>query len=231
MASNAQKLPFQKYLNDFSQKKVLDFIQRTGKSLPCHVVAVSGSIVTVAFDVNSGFTLPQVTMPMFGPEWIRYPTQVGDLGITVSADTYIGGISALGGGVADLTLRANLSALVWLPIASKNWSPTDDPNAVVIYGPNGGIVRTRDKNHTITVNDNGITVVSSIKVTVQAPEVDVTGSTKVKVTAPEVNVHATQKLTMDANGTGYVIDGLAGTIDTYSNGGTGFPSDPPEVPT
>jgi len=229
--SNVQKVPFQRYINRFGQKKVLEYIQRTGKSLPCHVVAVSGSIVTVAFDVaNPPFTLPQVTMPMFGPEWVRYPTQVGDLGITVSADTYIGGISALGGGVADLTLRANLSALVWLPIASKDWSPTDDPDAVVIYGPNGGILRTRDKNHTLTVNADGIVLVSTVKVSVSAPQVQVEGSTEVDVSAPTIKVHATTDLELGANGTGFIINGTAGTINTYSSGGTGHPPNPPGPP-
>ena len=227
-ANNAQKLPFAPSISRFAEKKVADAIHVLGKALPCHVVAVSGSIVTVAFDLDSPFTLPRVTMPMFGPEWVRYPTQVGDLGVTVSADAYLGGVSGLGGGVADLTLRANLSALVWLPIASKNWSATDDPNAVVIYGPNGGILRTRDKNHTLTVNEDGITVVST-------KPIAVTSSQKATVTAPDIEIHApvaggVSKLILGANGTGFIIDGVAGTIDTYANGGTGHPSNPPGPP-
>ena len=230
MASNAQKTPFAPYQNLFAQRKVKEAIQRLGKALPCHVVAVSGSIVTVAFDVDSPFTLPQVTMPMFGPEWIRYPTQVGDRGITISADTYIGGPSGLGGGTADLTLRANLSMLVWLPIASKNWTPTDDVNAVVIYGPNGGILRTRDKNHVLTVNENGITVVSTVKVTVSAPQIKIEGSTEVDVTAPTIKIHATADLELGANGTGFIIDGLTGIITTYAISGVTLPPNPPGPP-
>lgn len=164
MSNNAQKTHYVQSINRFAEKKALDAIEVLGKSLPCHVVAVSGSIVTVKFDVNSVFTLPDVTCPMMGPEYIRYPTQVGDLGIVVSADYYIGGVSGLGGGVANLSLRANLSALVFIPIANtgkdttKNWPPTDDPNALVLYGPDGVIIRTIDKKSVITVGETSVVI-------------------------------------------------------------------------
>lgn len=153
---NAQKTPFARSINRFTEKKVLDAIQTLGKSLPCHVVAVSGSIVTVRFDVNSTFTLPDVTCPEFGPEYVRFPTQVGDMGVVMSADYYIGGVSGLGGGVADLTIRANLSTLIWFPIANKSWSQTDNPNAMVIYGPDGTIIRTVDKSNILTVDKTSV---------------------------------------------------------------------------
>ena len=106
MTNNAQKTPYARAINQFAEQKVLDAIQTLGKALPCHVVAIAGSIVTVQFDItNTPFTLPNVTCPMFGPEYIRYPTQVGDLGVVISADCYIGGVSGLGGGVAELSLQ------------------------------------------------------------------------------------------------------------------------------
>jgi hypothetical protein len=165
MADNAQKTPYGRYINEFAQKKILSAIQKLGKNLPCSVIAVSGSIVTVKFEVQSGFTLPSVTMPMFGPEYIRYPTQIGDLGVTVAADTYLGGISALGGGVADLSLRANLSMLLFLPVASKNWSPTDNPNAVVIYGPDGAVIRDTGNACSIVLTPSGIAIKGNVTVT------------------------------------------------------------------
>ncbi|MCV5580282.1 hypothetical protein OFO05_33300, partial [Escherichia coli] len=76
-------------------------------------------MITVSFSLtNIPFTLPQVTIPLFGPEYVRYPMQPGDRGIVIPADTYIGGMSGLGGGVADLTQPMNLSALVYLPISN-----------------------------------------------------------------------------------------------------------------
>ena len=137
MSFNAQKTPFQRTMNRFVEGKVQDGASLAGKSWPCHVTAVNGSIVTVAFDVASPFTLPQVTMPIFGPEYIRYPIQVGDKGITLAADVYIGNASGLGGGAAsNLATRGNLSVLVFLPIGNLNWTPTEDPNALVLYTVN-----------------------------------------------------------------------------------------------
>lgn len=162
MASNAQKIPLGRSLNTFAQGKVLDALQITGKALPVSVVAVAGSIVTVKFELAAPprvpFTLPNVTIPMFGPEYIRYPTQVGDKGVVFAIDTYAGGISDLGGGTADLSVRANLTALVFFPIASKNWSTTDDPDAVVIYGPNGAVIRDTKHNSSVVVTKDSITI-------------------------------------------------------------------------
>lgn len=156
MSDNSQKTPFARSMNQFAEQKAISAIQTLGKSLPCHVVAVSGSIVTVKFDLQTGFTLPDVTCPMFGPEYIRYPTQVGDKGVAMSADAYIGGVSGLGGGVASLALRANLSALIFLPIANKDWSPTDNANAIVLYGPDGAVIRTVDMSNVLTVDRDNV---------------------------------------------------------------------------
>jgi hypothetical protein len=132
---NAQKTPLARTLSQFAQGKALDEIAKRGQALPGHVIAVSGPIVTVNFDV-SGATLPQVTMPLIGAEYIRYPIQVGDKGYAAAADAYLGGVSGLGGGTADLALRGNLSALVWVPIGNKNWTvpPSSDANTLALYG-------------------------------------------------------------------------------------------------
>lgn len=137
--TNAQKTPLSRTLSLFAQQKALDEIAKRGQALPGHVLSVSGgpppSIVTVNFDVED-LTLPQVAMPIFGPEYIRYPIQVGDLGVAFPASVYLGGVSGLGGGTADTTLRANLSTLVWFPISNKNWAqpPGADNNTLAMYG-------------------------------------------------------------------------------------------------
>jgi len=156
MASNVQKIPLARSLNLFAERKVADYIQLTGKALPCKIEAVSGSIVTVSFQVGGPWTLPQVTVPMFGPEYIRYPTQAGDTGVVFPADASLGGITGLGGAAPVLpSLAGNLSALVFFPVASKGWSASEDANALVLYGPDGGILRTTDKTSSVTTNANG----------------------------------------------------------------------------
>lgn len=157
--SNAQKLPLALSLNRLAERRVFDVLHNTGKALPCTVVAVSNSIVTVNFEIqNAPFTLPQVTCPMFGPEYIRYPTQVGDKGVVFAADAYLGGVTGLGGGVADLAIRGNLSCLVFFPVGNSGWSSTDDANLLVLYGPDGAVMRTKDSTCKIAVTKNAAVI-------------------------------------------------------------------------
>jgi len=171
MASNAQKTPLQRSLNIFAERKVREAIQLLGKGLPCSVVEVLSSeltsIVTVKFELSPTkvpFTLPQVTVPMFGPEWIRYPTQPGDTGVVIPFDARLGGITGLGAGLADLTMPANLGALVFMPIANANWDAPEDENKIILYGPNGAILRSKS---------------GMAKVEVTASEVQITGVLKI----------------------------------------------------
>ena len=102
------------------------------------------------------------------------PTQVGDLGVTMPADVYLGGISGLGGGTADFTQRGNLTALVFVPVSSAG-SPPIDQNAAQVQGPNGAIIQTTEGtassvvtnqagttitfgSNTLTLNASGLTV-------------------------------------------------------------------------
>lgn len=138
MTGNIQKTPVVESLPRFVESKVEDAQQIQGKSLPCSVTEVNGSIVTVKFEVqNSPFTLPSVPVPIIGCEYARPPTQVGDKGFVISADAYLGGMSGLGGGVANLVQQGNLATLVFVPIGNKNWAPSPDGAAYVIYGRNG----------------------------------------------------------------------------------------------
>ena len=158
MADNFAKLWLQKQFNKNAIRRAQEAIQSTGNALPCHVVSVSGAIVTVAFDVDATpWTLPQITIPKAESPWVRMPTQVGDKGWTVPADAYLGPSAGFTNGVADLTQPGNLSALVFVPLSNKN-SPPDDQNAAQIMGPNGGIMRTLDGSVSIVVNTSGITM-------------------------------------------------------------------------
>ena len=161
MSSNVQKTPIARTLNQFAERKAKGIIALTGQSLPASVTAVvSSGIVTVKFELtNVPYTLPNLTCPLFGPEYIRYPIQKGCKGFVVPADAYLGGVSGLGGGTADLTQRGNLSTLVFFPIGNTGWSTTDDPNKTVIYGPDGTIIRDLNKTNVLDVNSTEVTLV------------------------------------------------------------------------
>ncbi|TKI08338.1 hypothetical protein [Martelella alba] len=175
--SVGQKTPLALSLNQFSERKILDAIQLLGKSLPAIVVSNDNSIVTVSFQITSQFTLPNVTMPLFGPEYVRYPIQPGCKGLVIPSDFYLGGISGLGGGVAGLDTPANLSALVFLPISNTAWSNVD-MDAVTVYGPNGVVLRDESSNTIFTLTPDSITMVSpgSVKATVGGTSFELTPS-------------------------------------------------------
>jgi hypothetical protein len=158
MVDNSQKTPVVQSLNAFAERKIAAALELMGKSLPCSVVSVSGSIVTVKFLVSSSFTLPNVTVPIATSIYARAPTQAGDNGVVRSVDTFIGAVSGLGTGTASLAPVANLSSLVFEPVASKSWAALDDPNAYQILGPNGAIVRTVVGSSSVTVNANGTSI-------------------------------------------------------------------------
>lgn len=158
MGSNTSKLWLQRKLNETAIGRAQQAIRSTGRALPCRVMAVDGALVTVNFEVDTTpWTIPQITIPKAESPWIRMPTQVGDFGITMPGDVYLGGVSGIGGGVATMTQRGNLSSLVFVPISNKNSAPIDQ-NAAQIQGPNGAIIQTDDGNTSIVVNGSGITM-------------------------------------------------------------------------
>ena len=171
--SQAEKIPLARTLPLMVERGALDEIGALGLALPGHVVAVSGAIVTVAFDV-AGATLPQVTMPVAGSQYVRLPIQIGDIGVAVPASVYLGGASGLGGGVATLYQRGNLSSLMWQPIGNKTWTAVN-ADYVVVQGPNGvqlqdlsgAVVATFDKSSGVSVTfGSGSIVMNSSGVTV-----------------------------------------------------------------
>lgn len=142
-ATNAQKTAFARSLERFADRKVNSWLEQEGQNLPCTVAeVVSSGIVKVNFEItNTNRTLSQIVVPVLCFEYVRYPIQKGCKGMVISADAYLGGMSGLGGGTADLTVRPNLSNLAFVPLGNSGWSAADDPNAVVIYGPDGVILR------------------------------------------------------------------------------------------
>lgn len=157
--SNVQKTPLAPSLSRIAEQAVENYIHRKGKALPCEVVAVNGQMVTVAFKVNSPQALPQITIPKNESPWCRAATQVGDTGITQPADTYLGGISGLGGGVASTTQPVpNLAALVFVPVAKTSSPSAPDPNKSWINGLAGAVISTTDLTSSVTVSETAVTI-------------------------------------------------------------------------
>ena len=154
MADNAQKLPLQQSLNRLAMKRDNDSQQVQPKVLPVSVVSVSGAFVTVKFEVQSGFTLPNVTVPKAESAYLRTPTQAGDQGYLVPSDFYIGGVSGQGGGTANAYPRANLTNGVFLPVSRKSFA-TVDANKTQVGGPNGSIVGTLDGTVNLNIDKTG----------------------------------------------------------------------------
>lgn len=140
----SQKTPIGASIGKMARARALSHIHNTGKALPATVRKVRGSIMQVQFEVDGGYTLPTVTVPLFGPEYSRYPMQVGDKGVLISADAPLGHMSGLGPEKAPgLSRPGNLSPLVFLPVGNDGW-PKVDPNKIVNYGKGGAQLRDKD---------------------------------------------------------------------------------------
>jgi hypothetical protein len=163
MASNAQKVNFgvRDKLTGSTQSRDRD--HNIPKQLPVSIKKVgddgTNGILTLKFETqNTPYNLPEVTIPVTGPEYIRYPWQVGDKGFVTAADLNMGGISALGAnGPANFSQAFNLSSLVFTPAGSKKWTKTDDKTALVNYGKTGTVNRDINKKSKHVVHpDSGI---------------------------------------------------------------------------
>lgn len=209
MADYYDKLWVQKSANKLAINRVQQAISDTGRALPCRVVKVSGAIVTVAFEVQDHpQSLPNITIPKAESPWIRMPTQVGDKGVTMPADVYLGGVSGLGGGTATAIQRGNLTALVFVPISNASSGPID-PNAAQVQGPNGAIIKTTSGTTSeIVTNTSGTTVTfGSNTVIVNATETALAyGTTSLVLNASGITMTFGGQ-TIVFNGSGLSING------------------------
>lgn len=158
--SNGQKNFFMKSLAGHGQAAIEGNANLDGKGWPCHVTAVNGSIVTVMFDILPGnYNLPEVTIPVIGAEYIRYPIQVGDKGVTIPLSVSIRNVTGLGVGLPDLNTPPSLTALVFAPVGNINWEGVD-PQVLTMYGPAGVTIRTQDLKSAVQVAEDEITAIS-----------------------------------------------------------------------
>lgn len=158
MTDNSKKTPFYASMNAFTAGKIDDAFSLYGKALPASVASVEGALVTVKFEVASLYTLPPVKMAVAGSIYLREPLQVGDFGGVVPFDVYMGGVTGLGGGTANLTQRANLATLVFQPVSSALWAASPNPNAVLVQGPQGAVIRDLAGACTLTLTSTGVVI-------------------------------------------------------------------------
>lgn len=152
------KLNFGENMNSFTEHKINKALTMNGKILPVSVASRQGHMIEVVFELtNIPFTLPNMVVPIFGPEYVRYPIQPGCRGIVIPGDTYLGGVSGLGGGVADLTMPGNLSSLVFLPISHTEWQDVDY-SVLTLYGPEGVTIRDAGSSTTFMLTPQSITI-------------------------------------------------------------------------
>lgn len=212
VAHNYDKLWVQQTLNEGATRRAQQMVQRLGRALPCRVTAISGALVTVSFEMDSApYTLPQITIPKAESNWIRMPTQVGDLGVTMPADVYLDGITGQGG-TANLTQPGNLAALVFVPVSSKS-SPPSNGNAAIVQGPEGVIAQTtQGTTSSVVINQSGTTLTF--------------GSTTIVMNSSSITLTA-GGISLVINGSGITLDGKLWETHKHSGvlpgGGTSGP--------
>lgn len=213
MANNHDKLWVQTRSNQLAIQRAREAIHQLGRALPCRVVAVNGAMVTVAFEVDSTpWTLPQITIPKTESNWIRMPTQVGDLGITKPADVYIGNVSGVTTTIPSINVKpGNLSALVFEPVSNAN-SPPQDQDAAICQGPNGFVGQTTTgTSSSVTTDTTGTTVDfggNTIKLDGTSANVTFGANTLVVDTSAITLTVGTTVLLVDASGVTITVGGL-----------------------
>jgi hypothetical protein len=219
--SNEQKTPLARTLPNYVTDRVRKEIAKLGYALPGHVTDVEGAIVTVNLDVT-GATFPQVTMPIFGAEYIRLPVQVNDKGVCFPCSVYLGGISGLGseGSTADLTTpQGNLSNLVWFPIGNKNWTlPTGaNANTLAMYGKMALLLLDSfAANASVKLTSSGITLTfGSASITMNSSGITLTvGSHSIVISSSNITIDGKVFLTHEHLPGTYVAGSTAVTGDS-----------------
>ncbi|WP_238392817.1 phage baseplate protein [Buttiauxella sp. 3AFRM03] len=137
------------------QTQTDDRFAMSGRSLPCHVVAVKGQIVTVQFDMlPDGIQYPEITIPIAASHYIHYRIQIGDKGVTVAADDVsLRGVSGLGAGIASKSFSGSLTPQFFVPLSNAGWEE-EDPDT----GPAGVTLKTKSGGASVTVDDAAITL-------------------------------------------------------------------------
>ena len=213
------KLWLQGNQNSISTQQASAAIQSTGRALPCTVIAVdvgAASLLTVKFEANipyvvngetKTYNLPPLTLPKAESQWLRAPVQIGDVGLTIPADTFLGGISGLGTGVANLGIDyGNLSTLAWVPIATTSFGAAPNLNQVWANGPAGAVVSDTAQTLTTVTDKTSNSISSTVHAAVG------TGATTISTVLDGANNKITHSLTNSAGAIQTIVDGNGNAI-------------------
>lgn len=212
MSDNSRKTPLARSLESLAEGKIRDAVQLLGQALPCSVVSTDGAFATVKFEVDAApFTIPNVTVPIAGSQYVRLPLQPGDGGFVIPAAARLSGISGVAPGVPKLDKPANLSSLVFLPIGNKAWDAVD-PDVLVLYGPEGVTIQKQDGTVKVRLTDDGdiiLTPAAGRKVIIEG-ELDVEGEVTAlagTVDSVGLSTHTTSAVTIGAGVSGPPVAG------------------------
>jgi len=204
MINNVQTTPFTKSLPQIIQNEIANALQQIPQTLPVSVVSVQGAFVTVKFELKSQITFPLIKVPQAISRYARPPTQIGDKGLVMPADVYLGGVTGLGGGTASYGQReGNLSTLVFVPLSNISF-PSVDANAYNITGPNGAVIKDDSGNSVITLTPNSITLAcGSNSITINSSGISLTGTLNINGAAYLAHEH--KNVMTGTNNTGGVV--------------------------
>lgn len=158
------RLWLQPKLASIATQRAVQIAEDAGRVWPCHVVAVAGQMVTVAFDVNvPDVVMPTLVVPKLESPYVMTPTQAGDRGIVISASVLLNQATGASAQVPQPGFVGNLSALAFLPIAQVTQTLTPS-GVVIVSGPDGVTLRTQDGSISIALSSSGITINGDVNV-------------------------------------------------------------------
>lgn len=218
--SNSQKYPPLQALSELINNLIDNKLSIKGRQLPCYVIAVQNQFVTVRFDLlPDGVVYPEITIPILTWEYIRIPVQIGNKGITLAADVSLRNVSKQEG-VANRSVLPSLTPLFFVPVSNVQWSK-EDGKKVVIVGPEGAIIKTKDGNNIITVDPGKVEIKSGSEavVTVNSDQINLKkGSSNIVASTSGIDITAS---TISLNGS---IQ-LNGSVSTASGEAVNITSD------
>jgi len=166
MSDLSKKVIFAQNIGEIARHAISSESQSNGYQLPCRVARVitdeSGNtidgFVEIEFQVvGLSVPFPNIVVPVVGWRYLRFPIQVGDVGITITIDTDTQYISGIYDGIATINGSGNLGpTLAFLPIMNTRMENSDNPQAVVVVGPQGAIIRDDNSNSVVTISATGI---------------------------------------------------------------------------
>ncbi len=169
-STNAQKTPMVRSLALMGVNQFEGGQQLLGKAAPATLISLSANktIATVKVEIDSVYTIPAITCPVFGPQFIRYPLPAGTKGFLVPADFYMGGMTGLGAGTATLTRQANLAACSFFPVGNSEFNVLPFGNKLVLYGPDGAVLtdgKTEPEVKVMVDQEGNVTIWGSKSIT------------------------------------------------------------------